>query len=269
MPLQILDSTAHRMHGWRRFSSLDFASTEVFVPVALSEIASILTVCPLAIAKRSDGSFLLGALLGVSAGQNLFVDASGRWLGGYIPSQFRGHPFAMRRISAQDPRTVLCIDTDTALYCQKPDPSRGEERFFDDQGQLQPATQQVLNFLQNRFSQQLAAQSAVGALLQADVLQRWSWPAETPFPEGATPIGGLYRVDEARLNALEPQALASLRASGALALAYAQLFSMAKVPVLLALAKRRATVSSSKPVDLTVVQQAFDASYGDTMKFSF
>ncbi|MFW6380351.1 MAG: SapC family protein, partial [Halorhodospira sp.] len=65
------------------------------------------------------------------------------------------------------------------------------------------------------------------------------WPLELHLGEQPQRLGGLYRVDEARLNALEGAALERLRDAGALPIAYAQLLSTGQRRRLEALAQVR------------------------------
>jgi hypothetical protein len=46
----------------------------------------------MAFVKQQDSFFLI-ALLSLTPKTNLFVAPDGRWLGGYVPSYFRGYPF--------------------------------------------------------------------------------------------------------------------------------------------------------------------------------
>jgi hypothetical protein len=65
-------------------------------------------------------------------------------------------------------------------------------------------------------------------------------------PDGAVvpPVAPWYRVRESALNALSDANFAALRASGALALAYAQLLSIGQWPMLRQLAERGAAIAS-------------------------
>ena len=57
---------------------------------------------------------------------------------------------------------------------------------------------------------------------------------------------GLYRIDEARLNALSAPALKEIQAAGALAMAYSQLLSMQHLPTLGQLAQLHAQAQSQQ-----------------------
>ena len=268
MKWQVLDATAHRHQGWRRPTGLVLARQEAFAPLVLAELAPALPQYPLALARLPDGNYCLGAVLGLPAGQNLWMDDSARWRGGYVPSCYRGHPFALQRLPGEDARVALCFDLDSGLYCEAPEAARGELRFFDDDGQPQAVTQQMLQFLQTRLTAQAQTQAAVNALAQADLLIPWTWTATLPLPPGAQPLQGLYRVDESRLNQLDAAGLLALRQAQALPVAYAQMFSMPRLAVL---QKMAATPTPAPPPapDLSAVQKLFEPGQPDTIQFNW
>jgi len=266
MKWQVLDSTAHRHHGWRRPTGLAIARQDAFAPLVLAELGAALPQYPMALARQPDGEFRLGALMGLSDGQNLWLDAQARWRGGYVPSCYRGHPFALQRMPGDDVRAALCFDISSGLYCEAPDASRGELRFFDDAGQLHTVTRQLLQFLQNRLTAQARTQVAVNALARADLLCPWVWSSDLPLAPGAQPLPGLYQVDEARLNQLDAPGLLALHQAQALPVAYAQMFSMARVPLL----QRMAAQQPPTPVpDLSAVQKMFEPGQPDTIQFNW
>ena len=266
MKWQVLDAAAHRYHGWRRPTGLALARQEAFAPLVLAELAPALPQYPLALARLPGGDYRLGAVLGLTAGQNLWLDDNARWRGGYVPSCYRGYPFALQRMPGDDQRAALCFDGDSGLYCEAPDAARGELRFFDDDGQPQAVTQQMLQFLQTRLTAQDHTQKAVNALAQADLLVPWAWPAQLPLPPGAQPLQGLYRVDESRLNQLDAHGLLALLQAQALPVAYAQMFSMPRLAVLQKMAPQHAP---PPPPDLTAVQKLFEPGQPDTIQFNW
>ena len=92
--------------------------------------------------------------------------------------------------------------------------------------------------------------TAAAALATAGIIE--PWPISIGRGEGQEPlkINGMHRINEEALNKLDAEALSGLRASGALVLAYAQLFSIAQMDQLtnraeyLARAKEQASPSA-------------------------
>jgi hypothetical protein len=71
--------------------------------------------------------------------------------------------------------------------------------------------------------------------------------------EQSVSVNGLYRIDEAALNALGNKAFLALRRSGALPVAYAQLLSMNQMGVLQRLLQIQAKLRAPAP---SVVKKA-------------
>jgi hypothetical protein len=80
------------------------------------------------------------------------------------------------------------------------------------------------------------------------------------------PVTGLFRIDEARLNALDDEGFLKLRKAGGLSIAYAQLLSMNNIQMLAQLAEARAQMSQARKTP-----QASDIgpAFGDDDMISF
>ena len=230
----------NRTHGWMRQSHYRFSSGDAWAPLLLAEITSVLPFYPLAFVCRPPSGFQLVALQGLYDGENLFLDVtSGQWHAIYVPSYYRGYPFTLREMEFGGKRDrVICFDHASNLYRETPNPTLGEERFFDDVGKPSPLLQQVITFLNMTFSNRELTNRAVDSLAAADLIVPWELPLESPEP-GRPLLGGLYRVNETALNTLDGQTLAQLRDANGLTVAYAQLFSVTRVRVLRQLYDRR------------------------------
>jgi hypothetical protein len=244
--LQTLSPSQHRGHGWKRFDNYRFAGGDSVAPLAIAEVSAALPFYPLAFTRRPGGGYWLVALQGLHAGENLYLGGNGRWQAGYIPSIYRCYPFALVKVDDKD-KMALCFERASGLYREAPNPALGEERFFSDEGQPQPRLQQVLEFLGKTAANRERTFGAVDALEAAGLLEPWQLPVENPNPQIPL-LTGLYRLNETALNALDGQKLALLRSSGALAIAYAQLFSMARVGVLRRLYDLRAPQKEQAPL---------------------
>ncbi|MCA1793975.1 MAG: SapC family protein [Desulfobacteraceae bacterium] len=230
----------HADKSWTRYSSYAFASKNNLAPVAGAEIAKAVHALPMAFVKQQD-SFLLVAVLSLIPGTNLFVAPDGRWLGGYVPSAFRGYPFQLAKTEGQDD-LILCVDEESGLV--NDDKSAGEP-FFDDTGEVTQPVKDILNFL-NQVEQNRAATSvAVAALADAEVLTEW--PLKIKDQDQEKPVTGLFQIDEAKLNFLEDEQFIKLRKSGSLPIAYAQLLSMGNIQVFEKLAKAQEQAAAQTP----------------------
>ncbi|WP_020175410.1 SapC family protein [Methyloferula stellata] len=166
------------------------------------------------------GTIMPVAMLGVRDHENLYVGASGEWLGKYIPAFLRRYPFVFS--SNDDGKTfTLCVDED---YSGVNTEGRGE-RLFDSAGERTQYLQNVLNFLQAYQVQFLATRKFVQMLEELQLFD----PMEAQFTLRSgqqMKLGGFKVVNRERLRQLDGQKLAELARSGGLDLIYSHLHSL-------------------------------------------
>jgi hypothetical protein len=212
---------------WKRFASYEFAAKDSVAPLVAAEIAGASRTMPVAFLKQND-RFILAGMLSLTPGRNLYVGPRGQWLGAYVPSCFRGHPFRLAKAEDRED-LILCIDQDAGLISDQPG-----EPFFDDQDQVAEPVKAILNFLSQVQQNWGPTNRAVDALADAGLI--CEWPLKIKTPEGEQPVTGLYMIDETKLNQMADDAFLAVRSAGALPIAYAQLLSMANIQVLSRLA---------------------------------
>ena len=254
----------HAAKGWRRHNGYGFAAAEAIVPLVGAEFAKAALAMPIAFVGQGAGRLRPMALLSLAAGRNLFVAPDGRWLGGYVPAALRGHPFALLRPEGAE-QSVLCVDEATGLVVDASFP--GSEPFFDAEGNPANPVRRVLDFLVQLDANRIVTERAVVALAAAEVLV--SWPLEAETPEGRKPVAGLFRVDEARLNALDSDAFLVLRVEGALPLAYAQLLSMGQLSVFQTLIQLQAQLAQIHERQRQTIEQSFVPASTETLSFNW
>lgn len=269
-PLQPITPQQHGALRWKRFNAYTFAAQDAVVPIVAHEAGRAAMAMPLAFvpapAKAGEAAaptYVLMAMQGLGKGQNLFVAPDGRWLGSYIPSAYRGYPFALA--NTPEGQQVLCLRGDSGLVNDT-----DGERFFDEDGQPSQAVKDVLGFLTQVAQNRQATQRIVALLADKGLIQPWTIKTRTEAGERA--IEGLYRIDEARLNELSGQDLKTLQQVGALPLAYAQLLSMQHLQTLGQLAQVHAgakaqsqqalPTSANGELDLEFLNQNGTISFG-------
>jgi hypothetical protein len=223
---------------WQRYSGYAFACKDSVAPLVVHELPKAALHLPLGWVQRPNG-FQWVAILGLAPGHNLFVAPDGRWLGGYVPAHFRSHPFTLANTA--DGQQVLCVDTDSGLIHDIHICSDGEA-FFNADGKPSEALAGVLNFLTQLAHNRPVSERICAVLAQHQLIQPWALRVQTPNGEQA--LQGLWRIDEARLNELGPDALKALQTAGALPLAYLQLMSMQHLQTLGKLAQTHAQVKA-------------------------
>lgn len=223
MKLAAITPEQFSTQSWRRPTGYAFTTQSNIIPVVVAELAKLVPAMPLGFVKMED-SFQLVAITSLQPGINLFVAPDGSWIGDYIPATVRAYPFQMVKPQDRDEK-ILCFDTDSGLLG---DAGQGEA-FFGADGPSS-AVKDILNLLSETEKSRELTQKVVDALQAAELIQPWSLNLQQG--EQTMPVEGLHCVDEAALNALPDDAFLSLRKTGGLALAYAQLLSMNQLGVL-------------------------------------
>lgn len=215
----------HANRAWKRYSSYAFAAKETVIPLLGAELSKAAPDMPIGFIRTGEAYELVG-ITSLQPGLNLYVAPSGQWLGTYTPAALRGYPF--RLLQPQEAKeAILCINETSGLVV---DAGEGGEAFFDDQHQPSPALKDILNFHAEVERNRAATQQAVNALAEAGLIVPWELNLKQG--EKIVPVTGLYRVDEAAMNALDDGAFLALRRTGALPVAYAQLLAMNQLAVL-------------------------------------
>ena len=222
--LVALTCDRHGSKGWRLPGGFTFAAHETIVPLAGAEFAKAALEMPIAFIEVP-GAYVPVGLMSPIVGRNFFIGPQGQWLGSYVPSALRAYPFALRQIEGSE-EAILCIDEDSGLLTENDGTVQG---FFNADGAPSEASKSILYFLSQVERNRAATLLAVTALRDAGVIE--PWPLATKIDGQVTPLSGLFRINEAALNALDDAAFLELRKAGALPLAYMHLLSMAQLSV--------------------------------------
>jgi len=231
-----LSRDRHAGKGWRRLDSYAFAAHTALVPLVASELPKAAMSLPIAFI-RQDEHYVPVAVLGLEPTTNLFVAPDGRWIGAYIPSALRGHPFALAY--AQTGEQVLCLDEDSGLLTEA---GQGES-FFDEKGEPSEGLRQILAFLQQIELGRQHTTRICDLLAQLGLIQ--PWPIQIRVGQNERRIQGLFRSDESALNQLSDAHFIELRRAGGLPLVYCQLLAMQHIGLLGRLVDLRANAAQT------------------------
>ena len=214
-----LDPATHQEACWFKHRDYSFAARDHLAPVVMAEITQVLPWYPLAFASNEQGSrFHLVALLSLMPGRNLYLTPQGKWQAPYVPSHYRGYPFALNG------EGQLCIDVESGLFTESDTP--GALPIFE-HGELSELTAQVKQFHEKRHQALALTQKLVDQLHEAELITPWAiqWKPKAKVQT----LKGYCGIDEERLRSLAPEQYAELAHSGALGLAYVQIFSRARI----------------------------------------
>lgn len=229
----------HGSKGWNRYKSYSFASGDSTAPIVVAEFARACMVFPIAFVNTGE-NFSPIAILGVVPGQNLYVAPSGQWLGGYIPSAYRGYPFRLGK--TPEGQRLLCIDERSGLISELVGLSAEGERFFNETGEPEESIKQVLGFL-SQIDDNRSTTTDFCDLLEVNKLLE-PWPLTINAFDGDYRLEGLYRVSESALRSLKSRAVSALHKENFLLPAYCQILSMQSAPLLARLKEARANMIS-------------------------
>ncbi len=238
----------HQKASWQKPENYGFALQDHVAPVLVEEVPHLQSSKVLVFVPQPDSSFLLVTLQGLKPGENWFVRPNGRWLDGYIPAIYRGHPFRLLSAQADKPESkVLCADTSSE--CWSEDEKLAFSPVFNEEAELSEELAQVLTFLQKCEDNRVLTQQWVDQLSAAELIVPWNIKWQADKASQVQQVQGLYRIDEIKLKNLAAETLKELAGSGALSLAYAQLFSTHHMRVLRMLSQARPKANKVVPVD--------------------
>jgi hypothetical protein len=195
-----------------------FTAATNAVPLVVAEMATACRHFPVVFTDEAVPQPV--AVLGLRAGENLFVDAQGRWQSGcYVPAYVRRYPFIFLEDEARAQFT-LCIDEAAAVLKE----GRGNP-LFDDAGRPTALTQAALAFCRDYQAQHAPTAAFTRALAAAGLLV--DHRADVVLNDGRRmSLSGFKVIDEAKFNAMPDAEFRRWRAKGWLAPAYAHFVSV-------------------------------------------
>ncbi|MBK1736130.1 hypothetical protein CKO15_12785 [Halorhodospira abdelmalekii] len=220
---QALNPKSHQDLGWLPYADYTFAAADTFAPVVVEELPQLLAYYPLCFIQQEAG-YQFVALQSLTPKCNVYVSFEGKWLAPYVPAFYRSYPFRFYPNPQAAEKQVLCFDAAYPGITPLSDNSEARP-FFNDQGEPAQHLTHVIEFLQKVNKNRLLTQRLVDQLQQAQLIEPWSIQIQS----NGAPISGLYRISEAALKESAPETVNDLLQSGALGLAYGQLYSQARL----------------------------------------
>jgi hypothetical protein len=212
---ELLQAERHHDLALSETVSYGFAAEVVSLPLNAVEVPVAARDYP--VVFTSDRTMLL-ALVGLRAGENLFVRPDGSWEPGcYIPAYVRRYPFALVGRGEAD-QFSLCVDMASERVVRGDGP-----KLFED-GKPSQLTSDALQFCA-AFERELGATRGVMQALKDKALLKPN-EATIRLAEGQQiSMTDFTVVDEARFQSLSDEDFLALRAAGALPAVYGHLAS--------------------------------------------
>jgi len=217
----------------KQVEGFGFASQFHIAYVTTHEFVRSAAIYPLVFIEDKDkDEFRPVALLGLDAGENLFVGESGKWSASYVPAIIRRYPFALSQAS-DDGRFLVCVDegsdllSDTEgspLFNEAGEPTEvidNVKRYLSELQQMDAITAEFCKFL---------AKHNLFVPLNMRVRQN----------DKIKNISGCYVINEERLNNLSDELFLEMRSKHYLPAIYAQLTSLSQIERLVMLKDEQA-----------------------------
>lgn len=263
-----LHLSEHGGYGWRAFTHYGFAAQDEYAPLLQAELSHALRWYPIGFVTREETDSLFSVsryrmvvLQSLTPGMNLYVSQSGQWLASYVPSWYRGYPFRLHPAFSSD---VLQIRLQDDLVRSQIVP--GFEPFFAPDGTLAPKVEQVMNFLRECREDERKTAVLLQQLSKYDLIVPWDLRVKKAADADSEKVSGYFRVDVQAMKALPGAMLSLLAQTNALSLAYAQMYSLARLEDFPGRYQKR-----SEPTRLSshsaALEPIFGENFEDTIRF--
>lgn len=191
------------------------------------------------------------ALLGLQAGENLFVGQDGAWRGRYIPAFLRRYPFVFASSGANGETLTLCIDS----ACEGVNTEGRGERLFDSEGNRTQYLERMLQFTSDYQAQHQLTRDFCKRLSELGLLE--PAVATIALPDGRRmSLRGFQRVSREKLAALPDATVTEMFRSDMLGLVYFHLASLAHMNRLLERLPPAADAAAPEPAAETAPEPA-------------
>jgi len=202
--------------------SFEFLAKFPVCELVMAEFAAAAAIYPIFFIER-EGTYSPIALLSLIDGQNMFVETDGRWSGLYIPAAFRRYPFSVGTGEVNGEQGPVLMVEEEALSDSEGEPIFGATPADEANSPIA----RVMRLIGDTDRSHLQTRSMIAELAAAGLISTADLTVQLLGAKHN--IGGLFGVDEARLQALPDEEFLKLRHSGALALAHIQLQSVGQI----------------------------------------
>ena len=199
-----------------------FAHTLNAVPISFAEFAPAARDYPIVFTSGDNGNrFAAVAVLGLTSGENLFLDGDAWAKGVYCPAYVRRYPFCMAKV------TLDKVEQQNRLICVEADYAEGGagEALFDDQGQPIEKWKGIERLITEYEADLERARELCSILSDYGLLEPFTMQA-TFNQGGAMQLTGMHRAAEPKLETLNAAQLKNLLKKGILGRLYAHLISI-------------------------------------------
>lgn len=263
---QALSKEKHANAGWVPPTGYPQAKSDAIAPLLAAELSHALAYYPIVFAPKKEGGFSLNVLLSLESNTNVFINFQDKWMVPYVPASFRSYPFNMMQNA--EGKHVLAVDVESSFFHTQALPT--DKAVLETDGLASESLKPMINFMQHRLLQQQQTDALVSQLAEKDLIEEW--PINLKIGESEDEVrklGGLFKINELKLQALPESDISNLAKTGALSIAYAQLFSQARMKELRTrFIQYKNQTQGVAPVEQVDLDKLFDGE-SDSDVFSF
>lgn len=223
-------------HASTKIKQIDgfaFASQFHIASVMSHEFARACSAYPIVFLEdKEKDEFRPVVLLGLNAGENLFVGADGKWRVSYVPAIIRRYPFALASTD-QEGQFTVCIDEASTLVSDT-----DGVPLFSDSGEPSEAIENVKRYLSELQQMDVFTRAYCKYLAEHNLFTPLNMRVRQV--DQVKNINGCYVVNEERLSNLSNEGFLELREKQYLPAIYAHLVSLGQIERLMTLQDERA-----------------------------
>ncbi len=214
--IQTVDASRHSKLKVKANPGYTHAREMHVAGIVLMELAECAANFPLVLIERPDDrKFLLAAMLGLRAGENIYFGPQ-FWESTYVPLSVQRHPFVI----GYDDRVPNGEEITTCLFTDSPFLNEKDGTpLFNDDGKESDLLKHWHQTLNNIFESQKLTDRFIQAVVKLDLIIPINLQLQQQNGEVRN-VTGLFTLDEARLKALSTEQLRELHQSDFLPACY-------------------------------------------------
>lgn len=218
---------SREMHGALGVSRVEkpfgFARAGHVVPITVAEFGLAGLSYPIIFAGDQRTPL---AVMGLNAGQNLFVNDDGTFeVGAYIPAYIRRYPFVLANDEAQQ-RMIVCIERGAEIFKEE----GADMPLFNEQGEPSEYTANAIKFCEDFETERRRTEQFVKLLTDLDLFETKRAMFTPMMPDGTAgqpqQLADYFGVSEEKFRALPDDKVVELHKNGALEKIYNHLSSL-------------------------------------------
>ena len=191
------------------------------IPVISQDFFTLCAEFPVVFVKDGSGEqFVPVAIMGLREGQNLYCQTE-EWKAHVVPVRFSNAPFSMVRVDAESDQLAVLIDEDSPMLSE----TEGTP-LFKENGERSEYLEKKMEHLIRNAEQTVQTEGICKIFKDKDLLATQQLQLQHRRDAPTYNIGGIYTIDEKKLNALSDEEFLDLRKQGIIPLIYAHLSSL-------------------------------------------